>query len=96
MYLKLCLQLVKKVEGVASLTVHLVDEDDNRRVAHTADLHQLACLCLDTFRPVNYNDCRINGSERAESVFGEVLVARSVKYVHLIVLIVKLHDGGRD
>ena len=42
------LQFVEHVEGIATLTVHLVDEDDNRRIAHTAHFHQLAGLGLHT------------------------------------------------
>ena len=46
--LEFFLQFVEHVEGIAALTVHLVDEDDNRRIAHTAHFHQLAGLGLHT------------------------------------------------
>ena len=48
-YVELLLKLVEQVEGVAALTVHLVDEYDDRRVAHAAHLHELPGLCLHAF-----------------------------------------------
>ncbi len=49
-------QFVDEVERILSLTVHLVDEDDDWSIAHTADLHQFARLALDTFGTVHNND----------------------------------------
>lgn len=54
--LQLLLQLVEQVERVAALAVHLVDEDDNRSVAHTTHFHELTCLCLHTFCSVDNDD----------------------------------------
>ena len=96
MYLKFLLQLVEQVEGVATLTVHLVDKDDNRRVAHAAHLHQLACLGLHTFGRVDHDNGRVYGCKRAVGIFGKVLVTRGIKDIYLVVLIVKLHDRCRD
>ena len=92
LYFKFLLKLVKQVEGVAPFAVHLVDEDDYRRVAHAAYVHQLARLRLHALRPVHHDDGRVYGGKRAVSVFGEVLVARRIKYVDLVALVVKLHD----
>ena len=54
--MKLLLQLVKKVEGVATLAVHLVYKHDNRRVAHAAHLHELARLRLHTLGSIDHDD----------------------------------------
>ena len=53
---QLLFQLVEQVEGVAALAVHLIDEDDDRRLPHAADRHQLARLSLHTLGTVDHND----------------------------------------
>ena len=94
--LKLTLDLVEEVEGGFAFTVELVDEDDDGRLAHAADFHQFAGLCLDTFGGVNDDDDAIDGGEGAISVFGEVLVAGGVEDVDLVAFIVEGHGGGGD
>ena len=49
-------QLVEHIKRVASLAVHLVDEDDYWRISHAAHLHELAGLCLHTLGRVNHDD----------------------------------------
>ena len=87
-------ELVEEVEGILALAVHLVDEHDDGRLAHTANGHQLARLRLHTLGTVNDDDGRVNGSERAEGIFGKVLVTGSVKDIDLIVIIVEFHHRG--
>ena len=53
---ELCFQLVEHIKRVASLTVHLVDEDDYRGISHAAHLHKFAGLCLHTLGRVNHDD----------------------------------------
>ena len=53
---ELFFQLVEHIKRVASLAVHLVDEDDYRRISHAAHLHELAGLCLHTLGRVNHDD----------------------------------------
>ena len=102
MDLQLLFQLVEQVEGVASLTVHLIDEDDHRRIAHAADLHQLACLSLHTFGGIDDDDSRVDGCQRTVGIFCEVLVTWRVEDVDLVWLtrlvlgqIVELHHRSR-
>ncbi len=98
---QLLLQLVEQVEGVTALTVHLVDEDDDGRIAHTAHRHQFAGLGLDALGTVDDDDGRIDSRQRAIGVLGKVLVARRVKDVHLVLhvravgRVVELHDRRR-
>ena len=102
MDLQLLLELVEQVEGVASLAVHLVEEDDDGCVAHAAHLHELTCLRLHTLGRVDHDDGRVDGCERAVGVLGEVLVTRCVEDVHLVGFallslgqVVELHDRRR-
>ena len=102
MDVQLLLKLVKEVEGVAALTVHLVDEDDDRGVAHTAHLHELSCLCLHTFGGVDDDDGGVDSSQRAVGILGKVLVTRGIEDVDLIRVsaltfgqVVELHDRCR-
>ena len=96
--LQFLFQFVEEVEWIASLTVHLVDKDDDWRLAHAADRHQLTCLHLDTFGTVDDDDGRVDGSKCAECVLGEVLVSGGVEDIHLVLniftvrSIVELHD----
>lgn len=76
--LQFLFQLVQEVERVASFTVHLVDEDDDRRVAHAAYLHQLPGLSLNTLRRIHDDDRRVDCSQRTVGIFGKVLVPRRV------------------
>ena len=92
---KLFLKLIEQVEGVASLAVHLVDEDYHRGVAHAAHLHEFACLRLHTLGTVYHYYGGVYGGEGAVCVLGEVLVAWSVEDVDFVALVVELHDGGR-
>ena len=84
-------QLVQQVERVFGFTVHLVDEDNHRRITHTADLHQLACLRFHTFGTVHHDDNAVHGRQRAVGIFSKVLVTRSIKDVDLVVMVVELH-----
>src|ERR1700679_2050158 len=50
---KRLLDLVDKIERIAGLAVHLVDESDDRDVAQTTDLEQFACARLDALGGVD-------------------------------------------
>ena len=95
MDLQFLLQFVEQVKRVASFTVHLVDKDDDGRIAHAAYLHQLAGLRLHTLCRIHHDDGRVYRGERAIGIFGKVLVSRRVENVDLVVMIVKLHDRSR-
>ena len=82
--LQLFLQLIKNIEWVTTLTVHLIDKDDNRSIAHTAHLHQFTGLCLNTFSRIDNDDSRVHCSESTISILAEILVTRSIKNVYLI------------
>ena len=92
---QLLLQFIEQVKGVLTLPVHLVDEDDDRRVAHAAHLHQLAGLRLHTLGAVDDDDDAVDRRQGAVGVLGKVLVTRRVEDVDFIVMVVKLHHGCR-
>lgn len=91
---ELLLHLVEQVEGLLRGAVELVDEDDDRRRAHAADLHQLARLGLDALGAVDDDDDRVDGRQRAVGILGEVLVARRVEDVDFAPLVLEAHHRG--
>ena len=50
------LQFIKQVKRVASFTVHLIDEDDDWCVTHSAYSHEFACLSLHTLCTIYDNN----------------------------------------
>ena len=103
--MQLLLKFVEQFEGVASLAVHLVDEDDDGSVAHTAYFHEFARLCLHAFSAIDYYYGGVHGGKGAVCVFAEVLVTRCVEDVYLVGWgggvhgwrqVVELHHGSGD
>ena len=56
MNLQFLLQFIKNIKWIATFTVHLIDKDDNRSIAHAAHFHQLAGLSLHTLGRVYHDD----------------------------------------
>ena len=75
------LDVIQKLEGVASVPVHLVDKRDDGDVAQAADLEQLACLFLDSLCRVDDHDGGIDGGQGAVGVLAEVRVAWRVQKI---------------
>ena len=88
----------EQFEGLAHFAVELVNEGDDRRVAHAADIDQLDRLRFDALGRINHHHGGVNGSQHAVGVFREILVARRVEQVDGVTLVLKLHDraGHRD
>ena len=86
----------KEFEGVASLTVHFVDECDDGDAAHAADLEEFYRLWLDALDGVEEHDGGIGGGKGAVGVLAEIVVSRGVEEVHLASGPDEVHDGGRD
>ena len=93
-YLQFLFDLVEEVEGILPLAVHLVDEDHDGSLSHTAHLHQAACLGLYALRSIDDDDDAVDSGEGTEGIFGEVLVTRRVEDVDLVASILEAHDGG--
>ncbi len=88
--------LVQKLERVAALAVHLVDEGDDGNVAQAADLEQLSGPRLDALGGVDHHDGGIDRRQRAVGVFGEILVARRIQEVEDQALEFERHHRGDD
>ena len=89
------LEFIQQFKGILAFAVHLIGKDDDRSFSHAAYLHQLARLRLHALGRVNNDDNAIDSRQRAEGIFGKVLVARGIENVYLVSLIVELHHGSR-
>ena len=87
---QLVFNILKQLVGVARLTVHLVDEREDRHAAHGAHLEQLARLRLHAFGRVDNHDRRIRRHQRAVGILGKVLVARGIQDVDALALVPEL------
>ena len=88
------LDFIEQVEGIARLTVHLVDEGDDGNVAQAADFEQFAGARLDALGGVDDHDRAVDRRERAIGVLGKVLVARRVEQVVDAIAIFEGHHRG--
>ena len=93
---ELVFQLVEQVERVLRLAVHLVDKREDRDMAHSADLEQLARLRLDALAAVDDHNGGVRRHERAVGILREILMARRIEDVDAEALVLELHDGGGD
>ena len=89
------LDFVQQVERVTGVTVELVDEGHDRRIAQTADIQQFDSAVFHAARGIDDHQRRVDGSQRAIGVFREILVPRGVEQVDDALAIVKLHDRRR-
>ena len=97
------LKFIEEVEGVTSLTVHLVDKYYHRCIPHAAHLHEFPCLGLNTLCRVDDDNRRVDGCQRSICILGKVLVTRGIEDIDLIRFtaltvgqIVELHDRCRN
>ena len=93
---QLLLHLIQEVERFFRRTVELIDEDDDRRIAHPADLHQFAGLRLDAFCAIDDDDDRIDRRKCAISILGEIFVARCVENIDFHPFVFESHDRRRN
>ena len=88
--LQLVFKLIQQIERILTLTVHLIDEYDDRRIPHAANLHQFQGLSLYTFGSIHHDDNTVNSSQRSISILSKILVSRRIKDIYLIVMVVEL------
>ena len=96
--LQLALNLIQQIERVLARAVQLIDKYHYGGIAHTAYVHQLTSLRLDTLRSVNNDDNRIYGRQRTIGILGKILVTRGIEDVDFHILIVESHNrcSNRD
>ena len=93
---QLFFDLIQKIKRVVRVPVHLVDEGEDRDVAHDAYFEQLTGLRLDTLRSVDDHDGGIGGHQGTVGVFREVLMSRGVQDIDAFSVIVELQDRRSD
>ncbi len=93
---KLFLDLIQNLEGIAAFAVHLVDEGDDRNIAHAANFEKLQRARLDTLGGIDDHDRRIHRRQRAVGVIGKVFVAGRIEDVEDAVVIFEGHDRSDD
>ena len=95
-YLQFGLELVNVSNGSRPSRSSLFYEYYDGGVAHTADLHKLTGLLLDTFCHIDNNHDTVNRRKCTVGVLCKILVTGGVKYVYLVFAIIKPHHGGSD
>ena len=90
------LDFIQQLNRVADVTVHLVDEADDRCVAQATDIHQGYGAWLDTFTAVDHHQCAVDRSQGAVGIFREIFVTGRVEQVDHVLAVGKLHHRGGD
>ena len=90
------LDLVDQLEGVAALTVELVDEGDDGHIAQPADLEQLQGLGFDALGRVQHHHRGIDRCQGAIGVLAEILVAGGIEQIEDEAVMLEGHHRGRD
>ena len=89
--LQLRFYLIEQVERVLTFTVELIDENDNRRLAHAAHFHQFTRLCFNAFCYINYDNNTVDSRQCAVSIFGKILVSGRVENIYFIIAVIESH-----
>ena len=89
------LDFADHVERIAHFAVELVDERDDRRLAHAADFEKLDCLGFHALGGIDHHHGGVDGGQHSVRVFREVLMARGVEQVDDVIVIVELHHRTR-
>ena len=77
---------------IVRLAVHLVDEREDRNVAHDANLEELDRLALHTLAGVDDHHGGVRSHQRAVRILREILVTRRVQYVDAVIVVVELQN----
>ena len=88
--------LVEQVEHMAAIQVHLVDERDNRRMAHTADIHQANRLLFNTVHAIDKHQSSVHGGQRTVRIFAEVLMPRGIDEIEHATFEREVQHGTRN
>ena len=76
---ELLFDFIQQFQGVATGTIHLIDEGKDGNRSHPAHFKQLPGLGFETFCPVFEHHRIIGGCQGAVSIFTEVLVSGGVE-----------------
>ena len=89
------LDFIQQFERLARFAVHLIDEGDDRNVAHAANFKEFARLALDPLGRIQHHHGGIHRGQGAIGIFRKILVAWCVQQVEDHAVTFKGHDGGR-
>ena len=92
--LEFFLDVGQEVQRLHALAVQLVDEGDDRGIAHPTDLHQLGGLGFDALGAVDDHQGGVHGGQHPVGVFGEVLMAGGIQQVDFVVAVIEFHHRG--
>ena len=81
---------------MAAIQVHLVDERDNRRMAHAANVHQANRLLFHTVHAIDKHESGIHGGQGTVGVFAEVLMPRGIDEVEHATFEREVQNGTRN
>ena len=62
------LDFIHQLDGIANITIELVDEGHDGRITQTADIHQLDGAVLDALGTIDHHKRRIDRRQRPVSV----------------------------
>ena len=93
---ELFLQFIEQVVRIAPFEVHLVDEHDNRRVAHAAHFHEAFGLRFNAFHAIDHQHHAVHGRQRAVGVLREIAVTGCIQQVDALARVVEGHHRGAD
>ena len=89
---KFLLDLVENFVRIAAFAIHLVDEGNDRNIAHAANFEELERARFDTLGGIDDHDRAVDGGQRAVGIVGEVLVAGRIKQIEDAILVLEGHD----
>src|SRR5512140_2158801 len=84
-----------ELEWIFAGTVALVDEREDRNSTLLTNLEELACSFFDSTSVVEKHDGAVCGDQSSVRVLREVFVTRSVEKIHVIAVVLELHDARR-
>ncbi|CAI8167656.1 MAG: Uncharacterised protein [Synechococcus sp. CC9902] len=93
---KLRFNFIQKAQRLPTRPIHLVDEGEDRDLAHPANLEQLSGLRLKAFGSVLEHDGVIRRSQGAIGVLRKILVSRCVQQIDRCGVVIELQNGGGD
>jgi hypothetical protein len=79
-------EIVEQLQRIASGTIELVDERENRKAMSAAHFEQFSRLVLDAVGRVDHHHDAVRRDQRAVRVFAEISVARRIEQRHATAL----------
>src|SRR6476469_6126229 len=85
-----------ELEWIFAGAIALVDESEDRNSSLFTNFKELASSLFNSAPVVEKHDGAVSGDERSVRVFREVFVAGSVEKIHVVAIVLELHDARSD